>query len=109
MTYFGNAPGYKISKLEHISTFYVSPGGSSERIILYYAEIDDSDKIQAGGGLAREHEDIITVELSVTEALEQIHSGQIADAKTILGILWLHNRLTQDLAQSSQSVPKRGI
>jgi nudix-type nucleoside diphosphatase (YffH/AdpP family) len=101
--------GYKISKLEHISTFYVSPGGSSERIILYYAEIDDSDKIQAGGGLAREHEDIITVELSVTEALEQIHSGQIADAKTILGILWLHNRLTQDLAQSSQSAPKRGI
>ncbi|MCA9422373.1 MAG: NUDIX domain-containing protein, partial [Nitrospira sp.] len=28
--------GYKVLKLEHISTFYVSPGGSSERIILYY-------------------------------------------------------------------------
>ena len=86
--------GYKVAKLQHISTFYVSPGGSSERIILYYAEVDDSSKIEAGGGVASEQEDIITVELSVMEALEQIQSGEIADAKTILGILWLQNRLT---------------
>jgi ADP-ribose pyrophosphatase len=93
--------GYKVFKLEHISTFYVSPGGSSERIILYYAEVDEADKIEAGGGVASEYEDIITVDLSLTEALEQIRSGQIADAKTILGILWLQNRLMQSLAQPS--------
>lgn len=88
--------GYKVSELQHISTFYVSPGGSSERIVLYYAEVDDSSKIEAGGGVASEQEDIITVELSVGLALEQIQSGEIADAKTILGILWLQNRLTRD-------------
>ena len=59
---------------------------------------------RVGGGVAIEDEDIMTVELSLTEALQQIQSGQIADAKTILGIFWLQNRLTQDLAQSSQSV-----
>lgn len=87
--------GYKVSRLEHVSTFYVSPGGSSERIILYYAEVDDTDKFDAGGGVAKEEEDIMTVDLSLTEALEQIQNGEIADAKTIVGIFWLHNRLRQ--------------
>src|SRR5688572_10147660 len=31
--------GYQVDQLRHISTFYVSPGGSSERIFLYYAEV----------------------------------------------------------------------
>jgi|SRR5215471_6932678 len=84
--------GYRLVTLEHISTFYVSPGGSSERIILYYAEVDETDKIAAGGGMVTENEDISTVELSLEEALEQIRAGQIADAKTILGIFWLRNR-----------------
>lgn len=105
----GEETGYKVFNLEHISTFYVSPGGSSERIILYYAEVDETEKIEAGGGVASENEDVITVELSLTEALEQIQSGEIADAKTIVGIFWLQNRLTQDLPQSSQPIPPGDI
>lgn len=95
--------GYTVSKLELISTFYVSPGGSSERIFLYYAEVEGTGKIGAGAGTAREDEDIMTVKLSLPEALREIQGGQIADAKTILGILWLQNRLTEGLAQSRQS------
>lgn len=87
--------GYKLSRLEHISTFYVSPGGSSERIVLYYAEVGDGDKERPGGGLSSENEDIVTLELSLEEALEQIRTGQIADAKTIIGILWLKDRLSK--------------
>lgn len=90
--------GYNVRKLEHISTFYVSPGGSSERIILYYAEVDDSSRVGPGGGVVSENENIINVELTVEEALEQIESGKIVDAKTILGILWLRNRLSQNAA-----------
>jgi len=96
--------GYTITTFEHISTFYVSAGGSSERIILYYAEVDECNKIGAGGGDAREHEDIMTVELSLPEALNQIQSGELVDAKTILGILWLQNRLAQCLTHSNPSV-----
>ncbi|HNP30427.1 MAG TPA: NUDIX domain-containing protein [Nitrospirales bacterium] len=95
--------GYKVLKLEHISTFYVSPGGSSERIILYYAEVDENNKIEAGDGVASEDEDIMPVELSLTDAFKQIQSGEIADAKTIVGIFWLHRRLSQDLAPSATS------
>jgi nudix-type nucleoside diphosphatase (YffH/AdpP family) len=83
--------GYRVSKLEHISTFYVSPGGSSERIILYYVEVHA--KIETGGGVPSEGEDIAVVELNIEDAFAQAISGQIADAKTILGIMWLRNRL----------------
>jgi nudix-type nucleoside diphosphatase (YffH/AdpP family) len=89
--------GYRVTNLEHISTFYVSPGGSSERIVLYYAEVDATDKSEAGGGVGSEDEDIVTVELTLAEALEQIRSGEIADAKTILGIFWFQNRSASKL------------
>jgi nudix-type nucleoside diphosphatase (YffH/AdpP family) len=85
--------GYKVTTIEHISTFYVSPGGSSERIFLYYAEVDAGGKVEAGGGVATEHEDIQTIELALDDADRQIASGEIADAKTIVGIMWLQNRL----------------
>jgi ADP-ribose pyrophosphatase len=87
--------GYKVSKLQHISTFYVSPGGTSERVFLYYTEIDDDSKIAEGGGLKEENEDIINVELSLDEALKKIENGEMADAKTIIAILWLRNHLTE--------------
>lgn len=85
--------GYQLSRLEHISTFYVSPGGSSERIVLYYAEVAAADKNEKGGGLSSESEDIITLELSLEDAVQQIQNGQITDAKTIIGIWWLRDKL----------------
>src|SRR5260370_36448091 len=48
--------GYQVDALTPISTFYVSPGGSSERIILYFVEVRNSDQIGSGGGVASEAE-----------------------------------------------------
>lgn len=87
--------GYRVRNLEHISTFYASPGGSSERVILYYAEVVESDKVGSGGGLETENEDIAGIELTVTDAMEQIRTGEIVDAKTIIAIYWLKNRLIE--------------
>jgi ADP-ribose pyrophosphatase len=76
-----------------LSTFYLSPGGSSERIFLYLAEITDSDKVTEGGGRAIESEDITSVELSITDALTQVRTGTIVDAKTIVAIYALQDRM----------------
>jgi nudix-type nucleoside diphosphatase (YffH/AdpP family) len=92
--------GYRVGQLEPVSTFYVSPGGSSERIVLYYAEVESADKDGEGGGASGENEDIMTVELTLPEALDQIHTGQIVDAKTILGVLWLQTRQARRSGQS---------
>jgi nudix-type nucleoside diphosphatase (YffH/AdpP family) len=84
--------GYEVAHLEPITTFYVSPGGSSERIILFYAEVNAAGKVGPGGGLMEENEDIVAVSWSPAELAEAVAAGQIQDAKTLIGILWFQAR-----------------
>lgn len=81
--------GYRVQQFTPIATFYVSPGGTSERIFLYYAEVGDKDRISNGGGLADENEDIRLVEYSRSEILEVLTTGLIQDAKTLIALQWL--------------------
>jgi len=85
--------GFNVAKLERISTFYVSPGGSTERVFLYYAEVDDAGKVEAGGGVVAEDEDLELVEFDLAAALREVAAGGIVDAKTILALYWLENRM----------------
>jgi len=86
--------GLNVTALEHITTFYPSPGGSSELIFLYYSEVSgESKKRDNTGGIISEGEDIISLEISLEDALGKIRSGEIMDAKTIIGIYWLENQL----------------
>lgn len=86
--------GLVVGNVEFIASFYPSPGACSEKIYLYYVEISGEkahhDEV---GGLEEEHENILTLELSLDEALEKIRTGEIQDGKTIMGIFWLQNRL----------------
>ena len=85
--------GYEVATLEPIATFYVSPGGCSERVFLYYAEVTGADKVADGGGAQGEGEDIRTVELSLEELDSRLTEGSIQDAKTLVGLQWLNKRL----------------
>jgi nudix-type nucleoside diphosphatase (YffH/AdpP family) len=81
--------GYTVQHIEPISTFYLSPGGSSERIFLYYAEIDPLKEPDSGGGLAHEQEDIELVECSLSEVWRQLDAGAFVDAKTLIALQWM--------------------
>ncbi|HEY2232757.1 MAG TPA: NUDIX hydrolase [Candidatus Angelobacter sp.] len=85
--------GYRITKYQHISTFYVSPGGSSERIVLYYVEVSNADRVSTGGGLRAEGEDIKLIEFGMPEIWNVMASGLIVDAKTLLSLFWLKEYL----------------
>src|SRR5215475_7340239 len=85
--------GYAVETFEHIGTFYVSPGSSSERIILYYAEVSGQSNVGPGGGLESEGEDIETVELSLDDLERLLRRHSVQDAKTIVAIQWLLRRL----------------
>ena len=85
--------GYRAGDLEFVADFFLSPGGSSERLFLYCAAIDLQDRQAAGGGLEEEGEDIKTVELSFDEALALLDDGRITDAKTLIALMWLRRRL----------------
>ena len=60
--------GYRARRLELIGRFYLSPGGSTERLSLYYAEVSERDRVGPGGGVASEGESIEVVELSATRS-----------------------------------------
>ncbi len=78
--------GYQTNKLLAIAHFYVSPGGTSERIHLYYAEVNSKDKKSKGGGLKEEKEDIELVKISVDKVKEMLLRNEINDAKTIIAL-----------------------
>lgn len=85
--------GFEIRELVHISTFYVSPGGTSERIVLYFAEIDEERPSTPGGGKPSEDEDIKRIEYSPAELWAMLDRNEIVDAKTIIAANWLRKRM----------------
>ncbi|BDD00971.1 NUDIX hydrolase [Persicobacter psychrovividus] len=80
--------GYRLNSPKFISSFFVSPGGTSERIFLYYAEVSSTDKLYEGGGLKAEKEDIQLVKIKRQEVKQLLQNNQIRDAKTIIGLQW---------------------
>ncbi len=80
--------GYDVADLRLLFTFYASPGTSTERVFLYYAEVTGDHKVSDGGGLDTEHEYIEVVEMPIDEALDALDRGLMADAKTIIALQW---------------------
>ncbi|WP_263602945.1 GDP-mannose pyrophosphatase NudK [Chryseobacterium sp. PET-29] len=81
--------GYKISHVEKIFEAYMSPGAVTEILHFFIAEYSKDMKINDGGGLDDEGEDIEVLELSFEEALQMIDTGAIKDAKTIMLLQYL--------------------
>lgn len=78
----------QITDLLPICEYFVSPGGTSERISLFCGKVDAS---QAGGvhGLAEEAEDIKVVAVPATEAMHYVQTGRIISAAPIIALQWL--------------------
>lgn len=84
--------GYEVHELQKVAAVYTSAGGNTEYVHLFTAQVDISGAHEDGGGLPGEGEDIELVRLSFADAGEQVRSGAIRDAKTL--ILLQHYFLT---------------
>ncbi len=81
--------GYKIAGVQKVYEAYMSPGSVTELIYFFIAEYSNSMKINEGGGIEHEQEDIEVLELSIEEACNMINDGRIRDGKTILLIQYI--------------------
>lgn len=81
--------GYELQGLSHIASFYPSPGSLTERVFLYLGYIRSAERTGAGGGLAGESEDIALKLFPLRDALKMVETGEICDAKTIVGLQWI--------------------
>ncbi|SPJ22820.1 NUDIX domain-containing protein [Palleronia abyssalis] len=76
--------GYRIATLTPLWDAFMSPGSVTERLHFFVGRYSPDDRIDQGGGVEDEGEDIEVLELPLTEALEMIDDGRIRDAKTIM-------------------------
>jgi hypothetical protein len=67
-----------------------------EKIVFFTCAYSPADKVSEGGGLKEEGEDIEVVETRLQEAAVMIATGEIVDAKTVVLIQYLSNRLSVD-------------
>ena len=80
--------GYKISKIKKVFEVYMSPGSVTEIVHFFVAEYTDAMKVNDGGGIDDEQENIEVRELPFETAIQMINSGEIKDAKTIIAVNW---------------------
>ena len=76
--------GYKVSHIQKIFEAYMSPGSVTELIFFFIAEYSSSMKVNEGGGIDHEQEDIEVLEVSIDDAFKMIGTGEIKDGKTIM-------------------------
>ena len=74
--------GLVAGRLEKLSEFFVSPGFCEEKMWVFLAT-----ELTEGKQQPEEDEVLEVVRLTLDEALEMISSGEIQDAKTIIGLM----------------------
>lgn len=80
--------GCAIDRLETISRYYVSPGGTSEHCSLFCG-IVDSEGVGGIHGLPHEHEDIRVMVVDAAQAFDWVREGKIRSSATIIALQWL--------------------
>ncbi|MCU0837212.1 MAG: NUDIX domain-containing protein [Rhodospirillales bacterium] len=85
--------GCHVDQLEEIARFLVSPGGTSETIILYAGRVDSAG---IGGlhGLDHEDEDIRVHVVPSATVFRWLDEGRIINAQALIGLQWF--RLHRD-------------
>lgn len=86
--------GVTAGKMMPMLSYLASPGGSTEKLDLFLAEVDSA---QASGlhGLANEGEDIRVQVISRTDAMVLLRQGVINNAATVIALQWLALNLEQ--------------
>ncbi len=80
--------GYTASEMEHLMTFYSSPGFSTEKIYLYLAK-----NLVPGEPSPDENEHVEVMSYPLDELFQMIDQGELIDGKSITGIQALQRKL----------------
>ncbi|EPS1206229.1 GDP-mannose pyrophosphatase, partial [Serratia marcescens] len=76
--------GYFVQNVEKVFEAYMSPGSVTEKLHFFVGEYQAGDRVNEGGGVVAEGEDLEVLELPLAQALQAVRQGTIVDAKTIM-------------------------
>ncbi|TYP54256.1 NUDIX domain-containing protein [Thermosediminibacter litoriperuensis] len=80
--------GYRAENLVHIIDFYTSPGFSNEKMSLFIGR-----NLKKAAGKADEDEYIKMEKIPFEQAVKMAYSGELKDAKTIVGLFLAYSYL----------------
>lgn len=76
--------GVRLGEVRSLGSVLPSVGTLTECMHLFVAEVTGADRVQDGGGVAHEGEEIEVVELPLKELFAMAKNGRIEDAKTLV-------------------------
>lgn len=79
----GEEAGRRLKNIRLVTTSFMSPGATSERVAIYLAD-DGGDAGVAGGGVAEECEELRIHWVTISNLKKMIKKGIVVDAKTII-------------------------
>lgn len=87
--------GYRLKNVTKVYEAYSSPGVMTEKMHFFIGEYSEDMKVNSGGGLESEHEDIEVLELPFKDVVTMLHNGDIHDTRTIVLLQYaiIHNLL----------------
>ena len=77
--------GFDVERLRPLGSCYLSPGGASERVHLFIADV--GRRSGPGGGLVEDGEDIALVEFDRASLRAAWRMGRLQDAKTLIAVM----------------------
>jgi ADP-ribose pyrophosphatase len=82
--------GYLLEEknLRKFASCFLTPGYSSEKLHHFYVEVTNKDKVEKGGGLKEEHEEIEILNMKRSEFERRIREQLFVDQKTLISGLW---------------------
>ena len=85
--------GYRLKTVKKVFEAYSSPGVLTEKMHFFIGEYTDAMKVNEGGGVESEHEDIEVLEMPFTKAVSMLNNGEINDTRTIVLLQYaqIHN------------------
>jgi ADP-ribose pyrophosphatase len=90
--------GFRPDSLEHIFSYYPTPGFCNELLHFYY-----TNHLQETSVNPEEDEDIVVEFYSLSEAIEMAEVGEIKDGKTLLALFWLQWKRSTGTHRREQS------
>ena len=89
----GEETGLRLKSIELLTEYFLAPGGSSDKVILFLGEVEDTQAPLGTHGLLHEGEEIQAQWVPLKQALAWVDSGKLSDAKAIIGLTLLERRL----------------
>jgi ADP-ribose pyrophosphatase len=91
--------GFRAHSLQHVCSFYSSPGYCDELLHFYY-----TNNLTQRSAHLEQDEDLVVEFYPLPEALGLVSQGEIRDGKTIAALFWLAHKRTSEADSSPISV-----